>query len=137
MQNLNEVTQEYKIDLLAVQEVRWRGRSIIGKDCRIQCSCDDDDENIFEADFIVSKHNRSRIIIFKPIDMRLWVLGIRGEFKNYSFICAHVLTKEKSKGQDWLEETEEDVQAVPLIYEGTSKSFRTLFFKKSLFMLQT
>jgi len=24
-----------------------------------------------------------------------------------------------------------------VMYEGTSKSFRTLFFKKSLFMLQT
>jgi hypothetical protein len=27
--------------------------------------------------------------------------------------------------------------SLELIYEGTSKSFRTLFFKKSLFMLQT
>jgi hypothetical protein len=33
--------QEYKIDLLAVQEVRWLGRRIIEKDCRIYYSCDD------------------------------------------------------------------------------------------------
>jgi uncharacterized protein YbgA (DUF1722 family) len=31
LQNLIEVMQEYKIDLLAVQEVRWLGRSIIEK----------------------------------------------------------------------------------------------------------
>jgi hypothetical protein len=36
-----EVTHECKIDLLAVQEVRWLGRSIIEKDCKIYGSCDD------------------------------------------------------------------------------------------------
>jgi hypothetical protein len=44
LQNLFKITQEYKIDLLAVQEVRWLGRSIIEKDCRIYYSSDD--ENI-------------------------------------------------------------------------------------------
>jgi len=29
------------------------------------------------------------------------------------------------------------IQVQSITYEGTSKSFRTLFFKKSLFMLQT
>jgi len=90
--------QEYKIDLLAVQDVRWMGRSIIEKECRIYYSRDDK-ENIFGAGFIVSKHIRSRVIIFKPIDMRLWVLRITGEFKKYSFICDHVLMKEKSERQ--------------------------------------
>jgi len=69
-----------------------------------------------ELAFIFSKLIRSRVINFKPIDMRLFVLRIRGEFKNYSFICAHVLTEEKSERQkDRLCETKEDVQAVPLI----------------------
>jgi hypothetical protein len=85
--------QEYKIDLLAVQEVRLMGMSIIEKYCRIYYSCDDK-ENIFGAGFIVNKYIRSRVIIFKPIDMRLWVLRIRGEFKIYSFTCARVLTEE-------------------------------------------
>jgi hypothetical protein len=95
LQNLIEVTQEYKIDLLAVQEVRWLGRSIIRKDYRIQYSCDDE-ENISGAGFVVNKQSRSHVIIFKPIVMRLWVLRIRGEFKNYSFICAHLPTKKRS-----------------------------------------
>jgi hypothetical protein len=48
--------------------------------------------------------------------MRLWVLRIRGEFKNYSFICAHVPMEEKSEKQKvrWYE-TKDDVHAVPLI----------------------
>ena len=58
LQNLIEVIVEYKIDLLAVQEIRWLGRSIIEKDCRIYYSCDDE-ENIFVAGFIVSKQIKS------------------------------------------------------------------------------
>jgi len=54
----NKITQDYKFDLLAVQEVRWLGRSIIEKDCRIYYSCDDE-ENIFGAGFIASKIIRS------------------------------------------------------------------------------
>jgi len=52
----------------------------------------DEEENICGAGFIVSKHIRSRVINFKSVEMRLWVLRIRGEFKNYILICAHVLT---------------------------------------------
>jgi len=115
LQNLIKIMQEYKTGLLAVQEVKLLGWSIIEKDCRIYYSCDNE-ENIFGAGCIVNKHIRSRVIIFKPIDMRLWVLRIRGKFKNYSFICAHVLTEEKSERQkDLLCETKEDVQAIPLI----------------------
>ena len=38
------------------------------------------------------------IIDFKqPIDSRMCVLRIRGKFKNYSYICAHAPTEEKSE----------------------------------------
>ena len=89
LQNPIEVMQEYMIDLLAAQEVRWLGRAYCRKGLqnRIQLWC----WTYFGAGFIVSKHIRSRVIIFKPIDMRLWVLRIRGEFKYYSFICAPIL----------------------------------------------
>jgi len=71
---------------------------------------------MFVAGFIFSKHIRSKVINFKPFDMRLSVLRMRGEFKNYSFICALVPTEEKSKRQkDRSYETNEDVQAVSLI----------------------
>jgi hypothetical protein len=90
---------------------------MLENDCRIYYSCDVE-ESIFGAGFIVSKHIRSRVIIFKPIDMRLWVprITISGEFKNYTFISAHVPTEVKSERQkDQLYETKEDVQAVLLI----------------------
>ena len=47
--------------------------------------------------FTVSNCTRSRVIDFKPIDRRMCVVGMRGKFKNYIFICAHAPMKEKSE----------------------------------------
>jgi len=60
-QNLIQVTQEYKTDLLKVQEVRWLGSSTIEKkDCRIYDSCD----NIFleQALLLVNAGDQEKLI---------------------------------------------------------------------------
>jgi len=62
-QNLIKLTQDYRIDLLSVQQERWLGRSIIQKGCRIHYSCDEE-QNIFGTVFIVRKLIRSRVINF-------------------------------------------------------------------------
>jgi hypothetical protein len=62
-QNLIQVTQEYKTDLLKVQEVRWLGRSTTEKkDCRIYNSCDD---NIFveQALLLVNAGDQEKLIL--------------------------------------------------------------------------
>jgi hypothetical protein len=85
LQNLTQVTQEYKTDLLAIQEVRWLGRSIIKKkDCTVYYSCDDK-QHIYGTNI--------RLIT----DFKICVLQIRGKFKNYSYICAHAPTNKKSE----------------------------------------
>jgi hypothetical protein len=49
------------------------------------------------------------------IDMRLWILRISREFKNYSVICSHVQTDEKSERlQDRLYGTKAEVNVAPL-----------------------
>jgi hypothetical protein len=94
-----QVPQVYKTDLLAIQEIRWLGRSIIEKNhCTIYYSCDDK-QHIFGTGFIVSKHIRSSVIDFKPVHKRMCVLRIRGKFKNNSFVCANAPTEEKSEIQ--------------------------------------
>jgi hypothetical protein len=61
---------DHRVDLLAVQEVGWLGRSVIEKGCAMYYSCDD--EHIFGAGFIVSKHIRSRVIFLNPL---IWDCG--------------------------------------------------------------
>jgi hypothetical protein len=77
------------------------------KDCKVYCSCDNK-QHIFGTGFIVSKHIRSRVIDFKPIDRRMCMLRIIGKFKNCRFICAHAPTEEKIEREkdqfyEWLE----------------------------------
>jgi hypothetical protein len=49
------------------------------------------------------------------IDMRLWILRTSREFKNYSVICSHVQTEEKSERlKDRLYETKAEVNVAPL-----------------------
>jgi hypothetical protein len=77
LRNLIQVTQDFKIDLLAVQEVRWLGRSIIKKkDCVIYYSYDDK-HPIFGTAVFVSKRIRSRVLDFKPFDNRTCAIRIR------------------------------------------------------------
>jgi hypothetical protein len=55
---------EYKIDLLAIQELRGLvRRTVENKECTIYCSCDDK-QDIFGTDFFVGKCIRSWVIDF-------------------------------------------------------------------------
>ena len=42
----------------------------------------------------------SRVIDFKPTVKRMFVLRIRGKFKNYSYICAHAPMEEDSENEE-------------------------------------
>ena len=58
LQILIQVTQDYKFDLLAVQEVTELGTSILEKkDCTIYSSYNNE-QHIYETGFIVSTHIR-------------------------------------------------------------------------------
>jgi exonuclease III len=53
--------------------------------------------NCFGTGFIVSKRLRTRVIDFKPMDMKICVSRIKGRFQNYSIICTHAPTEDKSE----------------------------------------
>jgi exonuclease III len=97
VRNLTEVTQEYGPDVLAIQEVRCLEKSILEKkSCTVYCSCHDK-QHCFGTGFIVSKWLRTQVIDFKSIDMKIYVLRIKGRFQNYSIISMHAPMEEKSE----------------------------------------
>lgn len=97
LRNLIEVIQEYDIDLLAIQEVRWLGKNILEKkNCTVYYTFNDK-QHYLGTGFIVSNHIRIMVIDFKPIDIKICVLRIKAKFQNYSFICVHSPTEEKSE----------------------------------------
>jgi hypothetical protein len=73
--------------LLAMQQVRWIGRSILEKKiCTVYYSRRDK-QHYFGTGFVVNKRLRTWAIGFKPIGIKMCVLRTKVKFQNYSFIC--------------------------------------------------
>ena len=110
LRKLTDVFMEYKLDVLAVQEMRWTGKGVMDKrNCSVYYSCHERLHH-FGTGFIVSKRIRDKVIEFKPVNERICRLRIRGKTHNISIICAHAPTEDKSdedkdKFYDLLEKT--------------------------------
>ena len=66
-----EQMQEYNIGILAIQEIRWIGQSILEKkEGNIYYSCQNKLYQ-FGTGFIVSKQHKHLIIDFQPVNWRL------------------------------------------------------------------
>jgi hypothetical protein len=62
LRNLMEVTQEYGTDLLAVQKIRWLGKTIMEKkDCMVYNSSHDK-QHCLDMGFTVSEHLRIQVM---------------------------------------------------------------------------
>jgi hypothetical protein len=80
-----EVTQEYGIDLLAIEEVRWTGNSVLEKkNCTVRYNCPNK-QHCFGTGFFVSIRLRTRAVGLKPTDMKMCVLRIKGKLTKLQF----------------------------------------------------
>jgi hypothetical protein len=99
LKNLIGIVQEYNIDILAIQEIRWMGQSMLEKkEGNIYYSCRNKLHQ-FGTGFIVSKKSKHLVIDFQLVKWRLCKLRIKGRFHNYSIICIHAPTEEKSEDE--------------------------------------
>jgi len=74
MRNLDKVLQEYKVDITALQEIRWIGQGIVERrDSNIYCSCQKY-KHEFGCVFMVSKKVKHLVTDFIPIDHRICTL---------------------------------------------------------------
>lgn len=95
LKNLIEIFTSYNMDLMAVQEIRWLGHSVLEKkNYSFYYSCHDS-QHQFGTGFVVSKKIRERVIDFLPVNERLCKLRLKGKLQNISVICAHAPTEEK------------------------------------------
>ncbi|CAG9839544.1 unnamed protein product [Diabrotica balteata] len=87
----------YRIDIAAIQEMRWTGTGILQKkEHDIYYSCNPNRHEFITA-FLVSKRIKNFIIGFKAINDRLCILRIKGKFFNISLINVHAPTEEKDE----------------------------------------
>jgi hypothetical protein len=102
LRSLISIVQEYKIDTLANQEIRWVGQNILDKkECTIYYSYHNKIHQ-FGTGFVVNKNMKHLVIDFQPINIRLCKLRLRGRVHNYSIFSAHAPNADKGATEKYV-----------------------------------
>jgi len=95
MQEIAEQIQNTALQILALQEIRWKGYGYIRKkDYSLYCSCNTDTTGQFGTGFLVKKEIEKNILGFEPYNERMCKLRIKGKYHNLSLICVHAPTED-------------------------------------------
>lgn len=79
----------YKLDISAVQEVRWKESSIVDMGGYIFLNSASTKRNIHGIGFVVRKCLAGNITDFRSVDERISIVRLRGKFFNKSLMSAH------------------------------------------------
>ena len=77
----------YKLDVTAVQELRWVGCGVMEKKDHVVFYSCQNKTHMFGTGFIVSKKKKHLVMDFQAKSHRMCRLRIKGQFFNYSLIC--------------------------------------------------
>ncbi|XP_039297864.1 uncharacterized protein LOC120354582, partial [Nilaparvata lugens] len=90
---LRQELEKYRIGIVALQEIRWKGNGImdLGNHTIFYSG---HDHNTFGTGFLVHKNFKDKVIGFKAINERICLLRIKEKFFNISLICVHAPTNE-------------------------------------------
>jgi exonuclease III len=96
--NMNAIAEEaerYKMDVLALQEMRWKDKGLIKKSkYNIYYSGKEDRQGNRGVGFIVSKKINRSVLGFSPICDRICTPRIKGKFHNITFINVYAATED-------------------------------------------
>ena len=86
MKELSMELLKYKIDVVALQEIRWNGKGQIDKkDYSILYSgSDNENRGQYGTGFFMTKQMRKFLLGFEPISERLCKIRLKGKFQNVS-----------------------------------------------------
>ena len=105
----------YRIDVVAIQEVRWIGTGVLEKkDCNIYYSCHQR-LHMYGTGFVVRKRLKDQVIDFKPFGPRICYIRIKGKFFNYSVFSIYAPTNvaQEQEKDNFYEEVEQAMNTVP------------------------
>jgi len=85
----------YKMDITAIQEVRWTGEGIIDKKNHTMFYSSDKKHHMFGTGFIVNKNIKHLVTDFKAKTPRICKIHVRVLFFKYSCGCVNAPTEEK------------------------------------------
>ena len=101
MKEISEQMLSSQIQIIALQEVRWKGHGQIKKNkYSIYYSCSQQNTGQFGTGFMVKKEIEKNIMSFTPINERICTLRLKGKFHNVTLINVHAPTEEKIEEKD-------------------------------------
>jgi exonuclease III len=95
MNTTADKAERYKMDVVALQEIRWKGKGLISKSkFSIYCSGNEDKQGNRGVGFIVCKKINASVLGFSPICDRICTLRIKGKFHNITFVNVYAATED-------------------------------------------
>ena len=95
--NMNMIAEEaerYKVDVVVLQEIQWKGKDSIRKAKFTLHYSGNVRQGNQGVGFIVSKKASRSVLGFSPISERICTLRIKGNFYNITFVNAYVPTED-------------------------------------------
>jgi exonuclease III len=94
---LKNECKKYDWDVIAVQEVRWKGQGVLtGRDYHIYYS-GSTDKHEYGSAFLVKSKLKTLVMDFQPHGERMCKIRIRGKTNNVTLLNVYALTEEKSE----------------------------------------
>ncbi|XP_073976796.1 uncharacterized protein [Rhodnius prolixus] len=106
---------KYKIDVVALQEIRWSGHGRVDKKAYSLFYSGAKKAGQSGTGFMITKEMRRNLLLFEPISDRLCKMRLKGRFRNLTIISAYAPTEnsdEDEKSSFYLQ-LERSLQAAP------------------------
>ncbi|XP_039278798.1 craniofacial development protein 2-like [Nilaparvata lugens] len=105
----------YRVEIAAIQEMRWPGNGILESgDWTVFFSGSNDGSGMAGTGFLVNRKRKEAVIGFKPVNERISTLRLRSQFFNITLVCVYAPTEdadeeEKERFYEKLEEVVDEI----------------------------
>jgi exonuclease III len=100
MQQIAEQVLNTSLQIVSLQEIRWKGYGHIKKkDYSLYYSYNPDSTGHLGTRFLVKKEMEKNILGFEPYSERICKLRLKGKYHNLSLLCVHAPTEDSDNGK--------------------------------------